>query len=209
MRHLAGMENIDANVTSDNDWKEIMNGGFRKTVHQMGVAQIKNLEKDFHKEDDELTALMLSCKNGHANCIGSLLKIVDIDINAASKIGLTALMFACQNGHVECVKHLVKVKSLNINAMTKDGMTALMYTCQNRHVECLHCLVQAENINLNSTSADGTTVLMLACKYRHTECVLLSLQRQPTVAYRQKCHIQVQQPTPKLYTTYMWIKALT
>jgi ankyrin repeat protein len=56
--------------------------------------------------EDGFTALMLTCVNGHLDCVRALLE-AGAPVEPAMENGDTALLLACQVGHLECVRALL------------------------------------------------------------------------------------------------------
>ena len=77
------------------------------------------------KDENEQTAFMAACCNGHKDVVQLLLSCPDndIDLNARNNRGITAFMMACSNGHKDIVHLLLDHTDpkIELNARTNDN----------------------------------------------------------------------------------------
>jgi ankyrin repeat protein len=69
-----------------------------------------NYSQDKHsaKPDDQPTALMHACRNGHSGIVKLLLEQNNIAVNMDVSPGESALSYACENGHYDIVRRLLE-----------------------------------------------------------------------------------------------------
>ena len=117
----------------------------------------------------DYTALMYAAQNGHADCVGLLLKK---EGGMKNKGGWTALMSAAQNGHTECVKLLLEKEA---GMQNNYGWTALMGAVENGHTDCVKLLLEREAGMQNN---EGYTALMIAIQNNNVDCARLLARKE-------------------------------
>ena len=121
-----------------------------------------------------MTALMISCKNGHEQVARALIE-AKANIEATEEDGWTALMFSCRGGHEQVALALIKAKA-NLEATQNQGFTALMLAAQSDQEQVARVLIEA-GADANVTAVDpsagpGWTALMYASQNGHDLCLL-------------------------------------
>jgi len=76
------------------------------------------------KENDR-TALIIACENGHDSIVSILLAHPDIDVNSKGSNGYTPFNIARAKGKTSCVRLLLHDSRVNPNEPDKDGYTPL------------------------------------------------------------------------------------
>ena len=116
--------------------------------------------------NDNQTALHISCKNGHRDIAEYLLTQAKCNPNVRDIKGNTPLHFACGSGHMECVK-LIITEWCNPYVQDVSGNTPLHIACRKGYLECVKVLI-ADSINPNLTNyPHNQTALHLACDNGH------------------------------------------
>lgn len=102
------------------------------------------------------TALHFAAQGGHTSIILALLKIPNIDVNAADNVGETPLADAVRGLHFECVRVLLDDERVNVNAsvtLGKLGKTTVLGLClilKNTSSQILDALLSHPRIQLVS-----------------------------------------------------------
>lgn len=115
-------------------------------------ALYENYEADMVYIDGSETALMIAAKNGHAECVSSL---VEYESTQTDSMGQTALMMDSEAGHTACVEILSPYKS---RRQDSNGHTALMFSVRNGDQDCVRLLLSEVDL----VDAEGTTAVSLA-----------------------------------------------
>ena len=132
------------------------------------------------RDENESTALMWACWNGHKDVVKLLLDHSErIDLNARNNNGETAFIFACYNGHKDVVKLLLDhSERIELNAKDDNGDTAFIWACSNGQKDVVKLLLDHyERIDLNTRDDDlngeshAYTALMIAHRKGHQDIV--------------------------------------
>jgi ankyrin repeat protein len=113
-------------------------------------------------KNDDYTALMLACINGHLDIVKLLIQVPDCNLDKRTNKDETALMFAFINDHTEIVKTLIQA-GCKINKKKPFKIiadTIFNYACENGDVELVQILIQA---GYNKHKND-LTAFKLACE---------------------------------------------
>jgi ankyrin repeat protein/energy-coupling factor transporter ATP-binding protein EcfA2 len=110
----------------------------------------------------EQTALIAASKNGHSDCVRTLLADKRTDPNMRGERGRTALSFACYGGHDEVVQTLLGRKDCGFNEEDESGSTALIWAAGSGRTETVNLLAQHPMIDINHRDKSGRTVVSWA-----------------------------------------------
>lgn len=102
------------------------------------------------KNDDNMTPLMIACRNDSVKCLKVLLEHPDIDVNILNTIEDTALIISCTNNHHRCVSALLKHPGINVKHVNKSGCCALSAAFLSRSDRVLSILCKDARILNNS-----------------------------------------------------------
>ncbi|KXX73339.1 Ankyrin repeat domain-containing protein 50 [Madurella mycetomatis] len=112
---------------------------------------------------DRQTALLAASRNGHLDCVVTLLACDRTDLNIRGKSGRTALSFACGNGYVEIVKTLLRRRDCKADEGDDSGATALFWAVGGGHTQIISLLVRATPpADVNHRDKKGRTTLSWA-----------------------------------------------
>lgn len=125
------------------------------------------------RNKDGYTPLMLAARNGHMNCLKTLLVQKEIKVNLRDKNGWTPLMAAARYGHEGCLQTLLDHDPDSVNLHTNNRYTALMLAVRGGHERCVKILLQQPNIDINIQTSTGLTALRLAASQEEWECFQL------------------------------------
>ena len=93
-------------------------------LFQLSIGiRIRNDELEDKEEDnEETTALMMACAEGHKNVVQLLLdhSVNRIDVNARNDYGYTAFMYACAWEQIDVVEILLKYSEINFDTTGLD-----------------------------------------------------------------------------------------
>ena len=92
---------------------------------------------------EELTPLMMSCRDGYSEITEKLVTASTVDLNCHRSIvfGDTAAMIAACNNRTECLKILAKQDRVDWNYQTYKGWTAAICAVYKNHVESVRILL--------------------------------------------------------------------
>lgn len=124
-------------------------------------------------DDDEWTALMISCFAGREDVVNLLLN-ANADTNIQRGDGLTALYIASQEGHSEVVSLLLKANA-NPNLRDDNGITALLIATEHGHSDVVCQLLKVSAALDPQTDDDLAAALLLASQKGHVEVVSMLL----------------------------------
>ncbi|KAH6849841.1 hypothetical protein B0I37DRAFT_370018 [Chaetomium sp. MPI-CAGE-AT-0009] len=108
------------------------------------------------------TALIAAAKNGHADCVRTLLADKRTDINIKGERGRTALSLACYGGHDEVVKTLLGREDCRVNEEEESGSTALIWAAGSGRTETVTLLARHPMVDINHRDKSGRTVVSWA-----------------------------------------------
>jgi len=112
---------------------------------------------------DRQAPLLAASRNGHLDCVVTLLGCERTDLNIRGKGGRTALSFACGNGYVEIVKTLLRQRDCKTDEGDDTGATALFWAVGGGHVPIISLLVRATPpVDVNHRDNKGRTTLSWA-----------------------------------------------
>ena len=120
------------------------------------------------------TALILSSRAGHLDCVKFLLQ-QGADINTSAKYAYTALLLSAYYGHLDCIKFLLQ-QGADINTRNARGSTALTLSAQQGHLDCVKFLVQ-QGVNIHDKNKNNDTALIISAYKGHLDCVKFLLQQ--------------------------------
>ncbi|XP_036038311.1 cortactin-binding protein 2 isoform X1 [Onychomys torridus] len=109
--------------------------------------------------EDGHSALYSAAKNGHTDCVRSLLN-AEARVDAADKDGFTPLCAAAAQGHFECIE-LLTAYDADINHAAAGGQTPLYLACKNGNKECIKFLLEAGS-DRSIKTRDGWTPIHAA-----------------------------------------------
>ncbi|MCW7552953.1 ankyrin repeat domain-containing protein [Endozoicomonas gorgoniicola] len=124
-----------------------------------------------HKNKWGQTPLHSAARNGHAECVESLLRVRFIQFNAKDNNGRTPLILAAASGRAECIQELLKEHRIQVNMADNKGFTALQAAASRGHAECIHELMKAPGIQANKANVEGYTPLHHAAEGGLAECI--------------------------------------
>ncbi|EAQ91929.1 hypothetical protein CHGG_00164 [Chaetomium globosum CBS 148.51] len=109
------------------------------------------------------TALIVAAKNGHSDCVRTLLADKCTDLNLAGERGRTALSFACHGGHDEVVKTLLSREDCAVDDADESGSTALIWAAGSGRPETVALLLaQHPRVDVNHRDKAGRTAVSWA-----------------------------------------------
>jgi ankyrin repeat protein len=111
------------------------------------------------------SALVFAVRNGHADVVTALLKIIGTNF-AANELNL-AIIAAAKLGNVDLFNRLLTKGQFDINAKNKDGDTALIVAVKGENVDIFKVLLLKEGIDVNAQNNDGDTALIAAARIKH------------------------------------------
>ncbi|XP_031554161.1 serine/threonine-protein phosphatase 6 regulatory ankyrin repeat subunit C-like [Actinia tenebrosa] len=115
-----------------------------------------------------LTPLLLASKEGHSDCVKTLLEAgAKVDGVGDKNTALTPIWIATYSGHEECVEYLLQAGA---NLDSKYPVTPLYIAASEGQSGCLQLLINAGS-NLEVENTRLQTPLIVACKGQHTQCV--------------------------------------
>ena len=90
------------------------------------------------------TPLHVACEDGDIECVQTLLKQDDCDINCCNAERSTPLHLACQEGHAKIVRVLLSREECNLTCQDEDGDTPLHMACYTKddHSEIVRLLLE-------------------------------------------------------------------
>lgn len=117
-------------------------------------------------DNEDMTALMLACSNGHIKLVQYLLQR-GANVNIQGHRGYTALMFAIENGKILIFHELIQLNDILIGLEGDDGRTILMCAARGGMPEVVRVALPSNDtgVDINATNFDGNTALMIACRY--------------------------------------------
>ena len=183
MSRLLSTGHCDQLTDRLNDNGENLLGVFARLGKVHGVQHLlahRNCGEVNHKNKWGRTPLHSAARNGHAECIESLLRVPGIHFNAKDNKGRTPLILAATVGHAECIQELLKEHRIQVNMADDEGFTALQAAASWGHAECIHELLKAPGIQTNKASAKGHTPLHHAAARGHAECIHMLLESSDT-----------------------------
>lgn len=110
----------------------------------------------------EQTALITASKNGHSDCVRTLLADKRTDPNMRGERGQTALSFACHGGYDEVVQTLLSRKDCGVNEEDESGSTALIWATGSGRAETVTLLAQHPMVDINHRDKSGRTAMSWA-----------------------------------------------
>ena len=117
-------------------------------------------------DEEQFTALMFACDNGHDDVVGVLLE-AGAEPNEANDLGMTSLMWASFNGHTNIILRLLKAGAeAAVDLTDQKGYTALMYASQMGHSLAVQKLLAA-GARWDLRTTRGVTAATLACRNGH------------------------------------------
>jgi ankyrin repeat protein len=120
-----------------------------------------------------VTALHLSCMNGHNKSVSMLIKN-GADPALKDNDGLTSLHHAANNGHKATLILLIKREAtLDID---NDGNTPLHHAAANGRTDCIEALLGKDKVLVNCANGEGMTALHLACMYGRRESMSMLIK---------------------------------
>ena len=135
------------------------------------------------KNKDGDTALILSAKHGHLDCLKYLHK-QGADIDAKNKYGYTALILSARHGYLEIVEHLVK-KGANIEAENDYGETALILSAGRGHFKIVRYLC-TQGADIDAKNKDGDTALIISAGRGHFKIVKHLVEKKAKIEAKDK-----------------------
>eukprot|EP00486_Rosalina_sp_Unknown_P009704 CAMPEP_0201593050 /NCGR_PEP_ID=MMETSP0190_2-20130828/190771_1 /ASSEMBLY_ACC=CAM_ASM_000263 /TAXON_ID=37353 /ORGANISM="Rosalina sp." /LENGTH=567 /DNA_ID=CAMNT_0048052089 /DNA_START=665 /DNA_END=2368 /DNA_ORIENTATION=- len=159
---LLGSEPLLGEKTVLDQWFSSARVGKIETIETM----LDNMSFPIDMIDNEdMTALMLSCQNGHNELVKYLLQR-GANVNIQGHHGYTALMFAIENGKIRIFSELIQREDILIGLEGDDGTTILMCAAKGQMVDVVHVALEKETgVAINAQNFDGNTALMIACQY--------------------------------------------
>ena len=132
---------------------------------------------------EELTPLMMSCRDGYSEITEKLVTASTVDLNCRRSnvlFGDTAAMIAAYYNRPECLKILAKQDRVDWNYQTNKGWTAAICAVISNHVECVRILLTIPHLNwnlrTNENSGDpGRSALTIALENGNKEIINLVL----------------------------------
>ncbi|XP_018334781.1 transient receptor potential channel pyrexia-like [Agrilus planipennis] len=113
-------------------------------------------------EHSGMSPIHLAADLGHAQCLGIMLEIKGININARAKgRDMTALHLAAEGGYVECIEMLLG-KGADANLRNHRGQTALHLAARAQSLDAVELLLRKGNANPNIADFDKRTPLHAA-----------------------------------------------
>ena len=152
--------------------REAARDGQAEMVEALLDAGVAINERD---DEDEATALMLACQNGHHPIVATLVTL-GADVGATMKAKKTALEFATTEGHSGIVQSLLVGKA-DVNASSSSSYTPLMLACSRGHKETAATLISGR-ADVNAQEHDSLeTPLTAACRNGHMEVAKLLMDK--------------------------------
>jgi len=127
------------------------------------------------------TALSWAAGGGHENVVKILLRLMDIDPNAAdTEYGRTPLWWAAERGHEGVVRMLLERMDINPNTTDKGyGGTPLWRAAERGREGLARMLLGREDINPNTADTTyGRTPLWWAARHHHEGIARMLLERE-------------------------------
>ncbi|CAF3023680.1 unnamed protein product [Rotaria socialis] len=125
------------------------------------------------RDEDQQTALILTARCNHSECIKLLLE-AKADVNAEDVDNWTALLNAAQNGNLDDVRTLVEYGA-KIEHCDCGQFTALMWASYEGHTRVVDYLLSCE-ANVDAIDEHGISSLSWASGRNHVEIVELLLK---------------------------------
>lgn len=127
-----------------------------------------------------LTALVLAAKEGHADCVKSLLEAgAKVDGMGEGNNALTPIWMATYAGHYDCVKLLVQ-DGANVNS--KYPETPLYIAAREGRTECVRLLIDAGS-DLEVRNSQGQSPLCVACRENHKDSIELLVRLENSTSF--------------------------
>ncbi|ETO33359.1 ankyrin repeat protein [Reticulomyxa filosa] len=147
------------------DWFEAVRKADTGKLEEM--MSTMNFPIDMIDEDD-MTALMLSCESGRLHLVKWLLTNGS-NVNIQGKKGYTALMIACFSGYRDIWEYLLE-KGANLHCKGDDGMTLVHCAAvKDSMADVIKLMFHASNNNergniINAQNMYGMTALMISAE---------------------------------------------
>jgi len=102
-----------------------------------------------NKNEDGLTALMMSCKTGHFEITEKLIAAPDIDLYAQDSQGNNAAILAAENKHNRCLVAFAAVRNFDWNVKNRETKTVAYKAVVTYNVKLVKILLTIKTINWN------------------------------------------------------------
>eukprot|EP00802_Teleaulax_amphioxeia_P003760 Tamp_03763.p1 GENE.Tamp_03763~~Tamp_03763.p1 ORF type:complete len:1127 (-),score=261.01 Tamp_03763:195-3440(-) len=150
-----------------------------------------NADVDKFRDTDQVTALFLAAKGGHAGCVRVLHERGDPrNVLRCADYKHHALSAAVQHGFVDCVRvlcqgnsHAPPLTRAEVDTPGAAGYTALCWAIKNRHLQCIDVLVEAK-CSVDLKLANGHTALSLSLGEWWKDCPATQLEKRREVVMK-------------------------
>lgn len=135
--------------------------------------------------NDNLTPLMIACKNFSNDIVRYLLKIDSIDINfVVNKNNISAAYISCEVNNVNALKLLIEDPRFD-PALSFRHDIPLLHACINNYVEIVDILVSIPGIDINKMSRNMRSFPLIATVRTGNHEILSKLLTCPTIDVNQ------------------------
>ena len=178
IEELLDLAEIRVNVVDKNGYTALA-----RAISYGDITTIKALLRDPRISDTDMRLLNFIVLYGNVDTIKTLLKFLQIDINAVDEHGNTALMGAVRSGNVALVEALLNAPGINVNAdaLVKYGYTALIIAARDGNLAIVKALLKDQRINVNAVAC-GDTALIMATHCGHA-AIVEALLKVPGIKY--------------------------
>jgi len=159
----------------EKEFYDAVNGGKVEEVKEI-LRSNPNLKINWKNEkDDDYTALIIACENGHDSIVRILLAHPDIDVNVKNGSGYTPFNIARVYGRISCVRLLLRDSRVNPNEPDYLGHTPLWSAAGGDHLDFIEWwIASGREMDLGKPGdVDSTDAISRAKKEGKTEIATL------------------------------------
>jgi len=193
---LLQAELFDVNAVNADGFSALMSAAEYGRHQCLELLIRKNANVDKVHDTDQVTALFLAAKGGHADCVRMLhergnCRNVLLRKNTSPSLKHHALSVAAFKGFVECVRILCQGNShgppltqAEVDTPGAIDHPALLWAIRQRHTQCIDALVEAKcSVNL-TLSAGKDTPLSLSLGSWWKDCPATQLEKRREVVMK-------------------------
>jgi len=159
----------------EKEFYDAVNGGKVEEVKEI-LRSNPNLKVNWKNEkDNDYTALIIACENGHDSIVSILLAHPDINVNVKNGSGYTPFNIARVYGRISCVRLLLRDSRVNPNEPDYLGHTPLWSAAGGDHLDFIEWwIASGREMDLGKPGdVDSTDAIGRAKKEGKTEIATL------------------------------------